>query len=272
MQALLFVRGRQSVQCRCMVGFRLISALLALLLLPVFTQAQAVKDLPRPTDYISDDAHVLSAETTRRLGLLCGAVDRQAHAQIAVVTVQNTDGEPINDYAVQLEEAWKVGAKGSDRGVVLLVSIDDRKWFISTGYGLEGVITDEKSGIIGRQMQQYLRISENDEGITLGTEQLAGLIAQDAGVQLRVPQQQVGPVTQTPHMGKGEAVILAGVFLLLFLLAARTGMLPFLLGMFLGGGFGGGRGGGGGGSSNDGDGFDGFGGGSGGGGGAGGSF
>ncbi len=257
---------------RTFLKFRLAPALLVLLLPSLASmQAQAVKDLPKPTDYVSDDGHVLSAEVKQRLGRICGAVDRQAHAQIAVVTVQNTNDEPIADYAVQLEDAWKVGAKGSDRGVILLVSIDDRKWFISTGYGLEGVITDEKSGIIGRQMQRYLRVSQNDEGLTLGTEQLASLIAQDAGVQLRVARQQTGPVQAGAHMGKGQLAILAGVFLLLFVLAARTGMLPFLLGMFLGGGFGGG-GGGGSGRDDDGDGFSGFGGGGTGGGGAGGNF
>ena len=231
--------------------------------------AQAIKDLPRPTDYVSDDAHVLSPGVTRQLGMLCGALDRQAHAQMAVVTVQNTDGQPIADYAVALEEAWKVGAKGTDRGVILLVSIDDRKWFIATGYGLEGAITDERSGMIGRQMQQYLRVSQNDEGITLGAQQLASLIAQDAGVQLRVARQPVGSVEKGPQLGPGQLAIMAVVFILLFFLAARTGMLPFLLGMFLGGGFGG-RGGGG--RDDDGDGFSGFGGGSGGGGGAGGSY
>ena len=234
--------------------------------------AQAVKDLPRPVDYVSDDAHVLEPETVARLDQLCGAVDRQAHAQIAVVTVKNTGDEAIADYAVQLEDAWKVGAKGTDRGVILLVSIDDRKWFISTGYGLEGAITDERSGIIGRQMQQYLRISRYDAGIVYGTDQLAGVIAQDAGVQLRTVRQQVGPVQQQPKVGIAGKLILAGVFVLLFILAARTGMLPFLLGMFLGGGFGGGGDGGGGGNDDDGDGFSGFGGGSTGGGGAGGSF
>jgi uncharacterized protein len=233
--------------------------------------AQAVKDLPRPTDYVSDDAHVLSAETIAHLGQVCGAVERQAHAQIAVVTVQNTDGESIADYAVQLEDAWGVGGKKSDRGVILLVSIGDRKTFISTGYGLEGVITDERAGVIARQMNPYLRVSQNDEGLTLGTEQLAGIIAQDAGVQLQVRRAQLAPVQRGAHMGPAQILITAGVLLLLFILAARTGMLPFLLGMFLGGGFGGG-GGGGGGRDDNGDGFGGFGGGGTGGGGAGSNF
>ncbi len=246
-----------------------VTLILALSTLQTF--GQAVKDLPHPTDYVSDDAHVLSGGTIAHLDQLCGAVERQAHAQVAVVTVQTTGDEPIADYAVQLEDAWKVGAKGTDRGVILLVAIEDRKLFISTGYGLEGVITDEKAGIISRQMQQYLRVSRNDEGVTLGTEQLAGLIAQDAGVQLRMPARQAGGGGAQPRMTPGQLAILAGVFLVLFLLAARTGMLPFLLGMFLGGGFGGG---GGRGRDDDdgGDGFSGFGGGGTGGGGAGGSF
>ena len=249
---------------------RLQRSFLALVLLGGFAaaHAQAVKDLPRPTDYVSDDAHVLSPEVIADIDRLCGALERQAHAQMAVVTVANTDDQPIADYAVQLEDAWKVGAKGTDRGVILLVSTGDRKLFISTGYGLEGVITDEKAGMVAREMEQYLRVSRNDEGITLGARQLAGLVAQDAGVQLQIKQVR-GPAGSGQHLAPGQLAVLAGVFLLLFLLAARTGMLPFLLGMFLGGGFGGG---GGGRDRDDGDGFGGFGGGGTGGGGAGGSF
>ncbi len=254
--------------CACL---RRVAAIFAIAsgTLPAFSQA--VKDLPRPADYVSDDAHVLSQETIAHLDQVCGAVERQAHAQIAVVTVGTTDDEPIADYAVQLEDAWKVGAKGTDRGVILLVSIEDRKLFISTGYGLEGVVTDEKAGIISRQMEQYLRVSRNDEGLTLGTEQVADLIAQDAGVQLRVPAGHAAAASAQPAMKPAQLALLAGIFLVLFLLAARTGMLPFLLGMFFSGGFGGG-GGRGRDDDDSGDGFSGFGGGGTGGGGAGGSF
>ena len=81
---------------------------------PAFSQA--VKDLPKPTDYVSDDAHVMSAQAIDQLNHLCGEVDHEAHAQIAVVTVDTLNGESIEQYAVELEEAWKVGPKGSDRG------------------------------------------------------------------------------------------------------------------------------------------------------------
>ncbi len=245
-----------------------------LLMLPSASlcHAQAVKDLPRPTDFVSDDGHVLSGDTIQHLDQLSGALQRQAHAQMAIVTVQNTDGEAIADYAVQLEDAWKVGAKGTDRGVILLVSIGDRKLFISTGYGLEGVITDAKAGVIAREMEQYLRVSQNDEGVTLGAEQVAQLIAGDAGVSLSEPRAQLAPINRPAQLAPGQVLVMIGIFIFLFFLAARTGMLPFLLSIFLSGSFGGGGGRGRDDDDNGGDGFSGFGGGGTGGGGAGGSY
>src|SRR5215813_11117144 len=81
--------------------------------------AEAVKDLPRPTDYVSDFANVLSPETQEEVNRLCGQVDRQAHAQIAVVTIKTLDGEEIQSYSVQLWDSWKIGQK--DRGVLILL-------------------------------------------------------------------------------------------------------------------------------------------------------
>jgi uncharacterized protein len=244
---------------------------LLLAVVPEAAHAQTVKSLPRPVDYVSDTAHILAPTTVGQLDELCSAVDQQAHAQVAVVTVKNTAGEPISQYVVELEDAWKVGPKSSDRGLILLLSTEDHKWFISTGYGLEGVITDERAGIIGRRMEQYLHNGQVDYGVTLATNILAGTIAQDAGVTLRVGRRPRPESIPPAHLGLPQLLILGGGLVVLLILAARTGMLPFLLGMFLGGGFGGG-GGGGGGNDDQGGGFSGFGGGGTGGGGAGGSY
>lgn len=242
---------------------------LCLAAIPLAAAAQAVKDLPRPVDYVSDTAHILSPQTVGQLDEICAAVDHQAHAQMAVVTVNNTDGEAISQYVVELEDAWKVGPKSSDRGLILLISTSDHKWFISTGYGLESVITDERAGIIGRRMEAYLHNGQMDYGVTLATRILAATIAQDAGVTLRVGNRPPPEKLPPPHLGLPQILILGGAFVLLLFVAARTGLLPLLLGMFLGGGFGGG---GGGNDDGDGGGFSGFGGGSTGGGGAGGSY
>lgn len=244
--------------------------------------AQAVKDLPKPTDYVSDDAHVMSQGTIEQLDRLCGAVDHEAHAQIAVVTVNTTNGEPVEQYAVDLYTAWGIGAKKSDRGVLVLIATQDRRRFIETGYGLEGTLPDGRVGEIGREMVPMLRANNFDGALTLATDEISQIIAQDAGVKLQ-PLTQWGASVQPTHASVGQVVggILFLVLVAVFLLwAGGSGLLGFLLGMFFGGGWGGGFGGGmggggdfgGGGESGSGSGFGGFGGGATGGGGAGGSW
>lgn len=248
--------------------------------------AQAVKDLPRPTDYVSDFAHVMSPVTRVQLDRLCGEVDHEAHAQIAVVTINSLNGETIQQYAVELEDAWKVGRKGSDRGVIVLLAVKDRRRFIETGYGLEGILPDGRVGEIGRAMVPMLRNNDFDGAVTLAVDEISQIIAQDAGVKLQ-PLTRWGASVQRPvHASPGQVIggIVFLILVVIFLLwAGGSGLLGFLLGMFLGGGgrwgggggFGGGGGGFGGGDGGDGgsgSGFGGFGGGSTGGGGAGGSW
>src|SRR5208283_475357 len=109
------------------------------LLLPFAARAESVKDLPQPADYISDFANVLSPEAVARIDAICAALDHStAHAQIAVVTVHNLDGEDAADYANQLEDHWKMGDKGQNRYALVLLAADDHKYRIETGYGVEG--------------------------------------------------------------------------------------------------------------------------------------
>lgn len=262
---------------RSRASLAILTAALAWAAAPV--HAQAVKDLPQPTDYVSDFAHVMSDATRLELDRQCGAVDHEAHAQIAVVTVNTTNGEPIEQYAVDLENAWKVGGKGSDRGVIILLAVQDRKRFIETGYGLEGILPDGKVGDIGRQMVPMLRNNDFDGALTLAVDEISQIIAQDAGVKLQ-PLTQWGAQQQQPHATPGQVIggIAFLVLVVVFLVwAGGSGFLWMLLGMFLGGGprwGGGGFGGGGfgGGGFGSGSGFGGFGGGSTGGGGAGGGW
>jgi uncharacterized protein len=74
--------------------------------------AESVSSLPAPTGYVNDFAGVLSPATKQSVEDLCTQVDRQAHAQIAVVTVKTIDGDQsIEEFATALEDKWKVGAK-----------------------------------------------------------------------------------------------------------------------------------------------------------------
>jgi uncharacterized protein len=251
---------------------------LAVSLLCVTALCQPVKSLPRPTDYVSDLAHVMSPTVKQQINRLCGQVDHQANAQIAVVTVETTDDEPIEQYAVDLYQAWGLGKKGikegSDRGVLILFAVKDRKRFISTGYGLESILPDATVSAIGRQMVPMLRNNDFDGAVSLAVNQISQIIARDAGVTLTPLTRR--QARQPVHISLGKLIIFGiGLILLLAFLARAggSGLIGFLLGMFMGGGFGGGGGGGGrDGGDDGGSGFGGFGGGSTGGGGAGGDW
>jgi uncharacterized protein len=266
---------------------RLLALFLLVLAWSGLAWGERVQDLPPPSNYVNDFAGVLSPGTLASLNALCAQVDRQAHAQIAVVTVKSLDGEPIENFATALEDKWKVGKKGSDRGLLLILATNDRKYRTEVGYGLEGILPDGRVGDIGRQMVPYLRQNDYDGAVTMAVRQMAGVIAADAGVTLNTglrpgyaPAQQAKPLTL------GEVLVLGVILLLVIFFLARvggSGLLGFLIGMFMGGGGGGGWGGrgggggfGGGGGWGDGGGggggFGGFGGGSSGGGGASGSW
>lgn len=246
-------------------------------------RAETVDTLPAPTGYVNDFAGVLSPQTVQSLDDLCGQLDQKAKAQIAVVTVKSIDADKsgaqptIEEFATALEDKWKVGAKGTDRGLLLILVVNPAPPHgrIEVGYGLEGILNDAKVGDIGREMKPILVAGDYNRAITLGVDELAQDIATDAGVTLNLngapaaaqPEEQPAPV----QVNLVEALIVGGILVVVLGILIGTGhigLLFYLLFNMLGGGGRGGGGFGGGGGGGDGDGFGGFGGGSSGGGGA----
>jgi uncharacterized protein len=252
----------------------------------------AAEDIKKihPTGYVTDLAGVIGPEARVRLEGLCGEVEQKTGAQVAIVTVPSLEGESVDTYAVDLFKQLGVGGKKDNRGVLLLVAPNERKYRIEVGYGLEPVINDARAGDAGRAMVPYLRQGNYGRATEVAAQQLAQYIADDSRVTLN---SQPPAVPRRVHGNDGEIsglglvamlIIFIGMIGILISLGGRgggSGCLWFLLGMFLnsgggrssggwgggswgGGGFGGGGGGGGG--------FGGFGGGSSGGGGASGSW
>lgn len=253
-------------------------AIVLLVLSPVgVLTAETVASLPPPTGYVNDFAGVLSPSTVQSVDELCTQLDRQAHAQIAVVTIKKIDSDQsIEEFATALEDKWKVGAKGTDRGVLMLLVMTPRRGRIEVGYGLEGILNDAKVGDIGRAMAPFARQGDYNRAVPLGVGQLAQIIAADAGVTLTQPMRQYRqqPQPVPVHISLWQVILGGlGILFVLFLLVrtGNAGLIFFLLGNLMGG-FGGGRGGGGGRDDDGGGGFGGFGGGSSGGGGASGDF
>jgi uncharacterized protein len=242
--------------------------------------AQRVQDLPAaPADYVSDFAHVLSPEAIARIDSICSQLDHSAaNAQVAVVIVSSLEGEDAADYSDQLETKWKMGRKGSDRGVLILLAIHDHQRRIEVGYGLEGILNDAKLGDIGRAMVPDLRANDFDGAVLLAVGEVGQQIAADAHVALN-DNQPAGSAGEEPARRQHASAL--GKLLLLVIVLLFFGGFPLLrmlfgFGLFFGGWGGGSWRGGDGGrdgfGGGGGDGFSGFGGGSFGGGGAGGSW
>jgi uncharacterized protein len=254
-------------------------AVVLLIFAPVVLTGESVGSLPAPTGYVNDFAGVLSQSTELSLNNLCLQVDRQAHAQIAVVTIKTLDNDQsIDEFATELQDKWKVGKKGTDRGVLVIFVMNPKKYRIEVGYGLEGILNDAKVGDIGRLMVPSASQGDFNTAIPLGVQQIAKIIATDAGVTLDItqPVHQYHRQQQAPVQISFMELFLGGgvILLILFFLVktGNTGLIFFLLGNLMGGGGGGYRGGRGGGGGGDGGGFGGFGGGSSGGGGASGDY
>jgi uncharacterized protein len=232
-----------------------------------------------PQGYVNDFAGVLDGTTVEGLTRLGTEVDQKAKAQIAVVTVKTLEGDTVEDFANHLFKQWGVGAKGTDRGVMVLLATDDHKYWTEVGYGLEPILPDGKVGGFGRDMVPFLRKGDYNSAIMQMMSQIAQVIAQDSNISLdslagfhAVSPDVSGGEGQKTQLTGGEIILLVILFIIvapflirflgpLFLLSLLTGGRGS--GSWGGGGFGGGGGGGG---------FGGFGGGSSGGGGAGGSW
>jgi uncharacterized protein len=249
---------------------------------PAFARAESISSLPQPTDYVSDFAHVLSPEAVGRLDSICSQLDHEAHAQVAVVTVNSLDGDDAADYANQLEDHWKMGNKGDNKYAMVLLAVTDHKYRIEVGYGLEGILPDGKTGDIGRDMVPDLKAGDYDGAVRLAVGEVAQVIADDAKITLS-QDEPAAPQSQPASQGIPVGRIILIIILLLFFGGGSLLRMLFGASLFfggwgrggwgggsgMGGGFGGGSFGGGGGG-----GFSGFGGGGGGfgGGGAGGSW
>lgn len=106
--------------------------------------AGAAEPLPLPalSARITDLTGTLDATQRGRLEAQLAAVERSGRAQVAVLMLPTTRPEPIEAFAIRLAEAWKIGRKDADNGLIVIVAKDDRKMRIEVGYGLEGTIPD----------------------------------------------------------------------------------------------------------------------------------
>lgn len=115
---------------------------LIFLFLAVFGMAQDFPPAPNPPRLVNDFTGTLSASEVEQLEQKLLAYSDSTSTQVSIVMLRSVGPYDIADYAFQLGEQWGIGGKGKDNGILILAAMEDRKIFIATGRGMEGVIPD----------------------------------------------------------------------------------------------------------------------------------
>jgi uncharacterized protein len=151
-------------------------SILFLLWLSLLPSAFAL-DVPPLTGRIVALAHLLPSDVAASLSAELAEHERKAGNQIAVLTLPSLEGEPLEEFSHRVSTTWKLGRKGTDNGVLLLVVPGERRIRIEVGYGLEGTLTDAKSSQIVRQeIVPRFKSGDFSGGVAAGLKAIMGTI------------------------------------------------------------------------------------------------
>ncbi len=185
-------------------------------------------DVPSLSGPVVDVAHVLPPATVEQLSQELRAHEAKTSNQVVVLIVPSLEGEPLFDFSHRVATTWKLGRKGMDNGVLLLVALKDRKVRLEVGYGLEGALTDARSAqIIRNEIVPRFRTGEFAAGITVGVRAVVSTIEGT----YHVPERPPASSSDSDWLGQVLLAVIVGVVIgLLFSRAHRV------LGPVVGGG------------------------------------
>ena len=203
---------------------------------------------------VNDNAGILSARQEGEIEQLLRSTKSSTSAEIAILTVKDLSGLTIEDYSMRVVEKWKLGKADRDNGILLLVSINDRKVRLEVGYGLEDIVTDAKSSyIINKQIVPEFRSGNYYQGIKNGLISTTGLVNSTYQISAEeLAKYEQSQVRKRKGSGFPFGFI---IFILFMILSGKRGRRGLFTGMLLGsmlggrgssgrgGGFGGGFGG-----------------------------
>jgi len=154
-----------------------LAASIAALVLVAATTTQALVAVPALTARVTDLTGTLTPTEQASLERTLQEFETRKGSQVAVLLVPTTQPEEIEQFAIRVVDAWKLGRQGVDDGALLLIAKDDRTMRIEVGRGLEGVVPDILAKrIIADTMTPHFRRGDFSRGIEAGIGQLIGLI------------------------------------------------------------------------------------------------
>ncbi len=215
----------------------------------------------KPLRYVVDLAGIIDDAAENRLNGYLRELEQKTTAQEVILTIPSLEGESIEDFSITIaHDKWKLGQKGKDNGVLLLISQKDRKYRIEVGYGLEGVLPDSLVGSLGRNLLvPYFRKGDYSTGIFTAAIAIADKIAEASGVKIEgMPtiKYSTQPAEKSEPASLFNTIITVAFLIVLGILFIKNPRLFLMLLLFSsmggrrgswgggGGGFGGGGGGG----------------------------
>jgi uncharacterized protein len=189
-------------------------------LLPLLGWSANEVALPALTERVTDLTGTLSAEDRAGLTASLAALEKDKGAQIAIVMLPTTQPEAIEQFGIRLAEAWKIGRKGVDDGVIVIVAKDDRRMRIEVGYGLEGAIPDAiAKRIVAEQMAPRFREGDFAGGLRATVATLDKVIRGEP-----LP----APVVQTASSGADSGDALTFLLIVFFMAGVIRSMFGLL--------------------------------------------
>lgn len=197
----------------------------ALLLVPMLALADVA--VPPLKARVTDLTGTLDAAQKSALEQKLAAFEAKKGAQVAVLMLPTTQPETIEQYAVRVEETWKLGRKGVDDGVLLVIAKEDRKLRIEVGYGLEGVLPDAVAKrIIADDIAPRFKQGDFYGGVTAGVERITRVIDGEA-----LPPPKAAPAQQRGGDNWNNLFVIG--FVVVFVVG---GILRAIFGRFIGAG------------------------------------
>jgi len=153
---------------RCVNSVFSVAGIVSLLLFLLPFAAHAL-EVPRLAGYVNDYAQMISPSAKARLEQDLAAFERSDSTQIVILTVPSLEGEVMEEFSIKVAESWKIGQKGKDNGIVMVVSKQDKKIRVEVGRGLEGKLTDLMAGrIIDLVVKPRFKRGDFDGGFLAG--------------------------------------------------------------------------------------------------------
>lgn len=198
----------------------------------------ALPDQPRY--YVEDLANVIDAGHEQALKGVLQELEQKTGVQYIILTVDTTGGIPIADFSVDLaHNKWRLGQAGKDNGFLFVLALADRSYQFTPGYGLEGFLTDQYLGRVGREaLVPHLQANNYSEGIYQANLQVVARIADEENVTLTgmpvLPRRVQPPEQDRPAPCCSTLLILLFILFMIGGMGGRMGwgwfVLPFMFG------------------------------------------